>query len=411
MSKLKKYILAIITITLLGEMYFYPFQGSFRFSAGVLALSIVILLEDDLKEINLGIFSALTVLLLRTSLIYISNANITLINAIQTVYPASIYYTVFGFLVFFVHIRKNKDNAIITILSLFSIDVICNIIEAIISKSLNPALFNYILLVGLIRSFGSYLIYIIFKSQELLIQKREHQKRYNQLNTMVSSIQAEMFYLKKSMIDIENVMSKAMTLNNSLTDNVLKKDALDIAREVHEIKKDYYRVIKGFDNFINQFQDKDTMSIKDIFTIIRDNITRFLEESDKKIKVNFKIEDNTELNEFYSIFTILNNLIINSIEAMGETGSIKLNQRIKDETLIFTLSDEGSGIEADLIPYLFSPGFTTKFDPITGQSSTGIGLSHIKNILEELNGEIKIQSELSKGSSFEIMIPINSLRR
>lgn len=411
MKNTKKYILSIIAITLLSEMYFYPFQGSFRFSAGVLALSLVILLEEDLKEIYIGIFTGLSVLLLRSLLNYIRIPNISVLTSIIRVYPASIYYSLFGIFALLVGIRKNKDNAILTIIGLFSIDVICNIIEAIISKNLSLSLFNYILLIGLIRSIGSYFIYIIFKSQEILIRKKEHQKRYSQLNTMVSNIQAEMFYLKKSMVDIENVMSMAMTLNNALKDQALKKDALDIAREVHEIKKDYYRVTKGFDNFIKQFENKDTMSMKDIVTIIEDNINRFIEESNKRINIHFKIEDNIELKIYYSLFTILNNLIINSIEAMEEGGSINLLQYVLNDNIIFILTDEGSGIEADLIPYLFSPGFTTKFDKNTGQASTGIGLSHIKNILDELQGEIKIESRINKGSKFEIVIPLNSLRR
>ena len=411
MNTIKKYILSITAITLLGEMYFFPFQGNFRFSAGVMALSLVLLLEEDLKEINIGIFTGLSVLALRSTLYFFRTPNINFATSILAVYPASLYYSLFGIIAFVVGLRKNKDIPIITIISLFSIDVVCNILEAIISKNLNASLFNYILLVGLVRSFGSYLIYIIFKSQELLIRKKEHQKRYSQLNTMVSNIQAEMFYLKKSMTDIENVMSKAMALNSALEDNLLRNQALDIAREVHEIKKDYFRVVKGFDNFIKQFDHKDTMSIKDIFTIIEDNILRFIDESNKEIKVDFKIEDNIELKIFYPLFTILNNLIINSIEATKENGTIKLVQSLKQDNIVFRLSDTGSGIEADLIPYLFSPGFTTKFDSNTGQASTGIGLSHIENILNELNGTIKVSSVVNKGTDFEIMIPLNSLGR
>lgn len=411
MNKFKKYILTVISISLLGEMYFYPFQGSFRFSAGVLALSLVILLEDDLKEIKLGIFTGIFVLLFRSSISYFGNTSNTIIDALQIVYPASLYYSLFGILALRIGVRKNKSDPIFTIISIFFIDVICNIMEAIISSNLDSNLFRYILLIGLIRSILSFLIYTIFKSQEILIRKKEHQKRYSQLNTLVSGIQAEMFYLKKSMSDIESVMSKAMTLNNALEDNLLKKDALDIAREVHEIKKDYYRVTKGFDNFMKQFATKDTMSMKDIFTIIEENINRFIEESQKYINIIFKVEDNIELQAYYSLFTILNNLIINSIESMENGGSVNIVQNTNNSNLTIILSDEGSGIEDDLIPYLFSPGFTTKFDKNTGQASTGIGLSHIKNILEELEGTIKIDSVVNKGSKFEIVIPLNSLRR
>ena len=290
MHKFKKYFLTATVISLLGEMYFYPFQGNFRFSAGVLAISLVLLLEEDLKEIKLGIFTGLLVLILRSGLYYFGNTSSTIIESLKSVYPASVYYSLFGILALILNIRKNKNDPILTIISLFFIDVVCNIIESIISSSLDLKLFRYILLIGLIRSTITYIIYTIFKSQEILIQKKEHQKRYSQLNTLVSSIQAEMFYLKKSMTDIEHVMSKAMTLNAALEDSHLKKNALDIAREVHEIKKDYYRVTKGFDNFVKQFEHEDSMIMKDIVTIIEDNINRFIEETGKSISIILKLK-------------------------------------------------------------------------------------------------------------------------
>ena len=96
MSKFKKYFLTAIAISLLGEMYFYPFQGSFRFSAGVLALSLVILLEDDLEETKLGVFTGITVLLFRSFLNYFGNTSNTIIDSFKTVYPGSLYYCLFA---------------------------------------------------------------------------------------------------------------------------------------------------------------------------------------------------------------------------------------------------------------------------------------------------------------------------
>ncbi|MGO1469996.1 MAG: hypothetical protein ACTHW2_08240, partial [Tissierella sp.] len=68
MSKIKKYTIAILSVGLLGELYFYPFQGEFRFSIGVLALNLILLLYDDLKEIYLGTFIAIFVLTLRVAI-------------------------------------------------------------------------------------------------------------------------------------------------------------------------------------------------------------------------------------------------------------------------------------------------------------------------------------------------------
>ncbi len=95
--------------------------------------------------------------------------------------------------------KKSSDNAIKTISTLFLIDVVSNIFESLLRNNLNLKLFHCILVIGLIRSIISYTIFIVFKNQEILIRKkRTSKKRYVQLNAIISNIQAEMFYLRKS---------------------------------------------------------------------------------------------------------------------------------------------------------------------------------------------------------------------
>lgn len=411
MNKYKKYFLMVIAISLFGELYFYPFLGNFRFSGGVLALSLVLLFDDELNVYKLSIFTGIGILLLRFFIDYINPFNNT-IMIIKNNLPGSLYYTMFGVFAQLLAIRKNRDDNLLILLSLFSIDVFCNIIEATLRNSLSKELLHYILIVGIIRSILSLIIFRLFKNQELIIRKREHQERYIQLNTFVSSIQAEVFYLKKSMVDIEKVMSKSYSLyENNKNDKDIRDDALDIAREVHEIKKDYLRVLSGFDNSIKNFEKNDSMSFKDIIFIIENNVKRYIYESDKKIEVHFKIYDNLQINKYYPIFTILNNLINNSIEAIDYNGRIDVVEKVELDNIIMSVSDDGKGIDSDLIPYLFNPGFTTKFDERTGNQSTGIGLPHIKNILDELEGNIEIKPNTNRGTKFIVSIPIISLRR
>ncbi len=64
------------------------------------------------------------------------------------------------------------------------------------------------------------------------------------------------------------------------------------------------------------------------------------------------------------------------------------------------------------MPYIFNPGFTTKFDQNTGgEPSTGIGLAHVKNIVEHLKGTIIVESKKNIGTTFKISIPLDSLGR
>jgi len=408
MKNTKKYITTVIAITLIGELYFYPFHGSFRFSAGVVAFSLMLLLMDDFSMVSLAIHTGITVFVFRFIVEYFTT-DVEIAAIISENLPASIYYILYGVLAWFFTIRKNRDNPYLTIVTLFSIDVLCNLTEAFIRNNLNSYLFKFIIIIGLIRSISSCGIYILIENQNNIIRKKEHQKRYIQLNTLVSNIQAELFYLKKSTSDIENVMDRSYSLYKNNKDNeLISKDALDIARDVHEIKKDYYRVLSGFESFLKDFETNETMSLKDLSFIMEGNGKRYIEENNKNIKLSVIINDNIYVKKYYSLFTVLNNLIINSIDAIKGEGYINVEQSIIDDNIVLTIIDNGGGIDKELIPYIFNPGFTTKYDKQTGNSSTGIGLSHVKNIIDELNGEIKVNS-VNNETEFKIIIPKTSL--
>jgi len=412
MKKLKKYLLPAICVALFGEIYFYPFSGSFRFSAGVIVLNLIILISDDLSKFKMAFLSGISVFLLRSSVdIFVENGTLQYIY--QQNLPSAIYYVFYGALAVFLSIRKYKEKIFTGILLLSVIDSTSNIVEALIRNGhISFNMVQLIVLVGLVRSVTAYIIYIMYKNQELFIQKREHQKRYSQLNLLVSDIQAEMFYLKKSMADIEKVMSKSYKLYEKYKgDKELQEDTLDIAREVHEIKKDYNRVLGGFESFLKKFENNDLMTLGDMKAIIQENTNRYLDSKGltNNISIEFDFRDNFSLNKYYSLFTVLNNLIVNALEACTSGGIIKVTENSDNDNIYFCVEDNGVGIEEEILPYIFNPGFTTKYYHETGKASTGIGLAHVKNIVEELGGNIKVDSTPGKGTLFTIALPKKSL--
>jgi two-component system sensor histidine kinase YcbA len=212
------------------------------------------------------------------------------------------------------------------------------------------------------------------------------------------------------MKDIEQVMSKSYNLYEIYKDNdYLREKTLNIAREVHEIKKDYYRVLKGFESLIDDFENEDAMTLSNIFTVIRDNTTRYIKENNKEIAISFYFQKNFEVKAYSNLFVMINNLIINSIDDCEDKDFIIVSEKAYDDNIYFEITDTGNGIDKDIIPYIFNPGFTTKYDSITGRPSTGIGLSHVKNIVEQLGGNIEVKSEQDIGTTFTLKIPVSSL--
>lgn len=409
MNRLLRYLLLSALVTGFGQIYFLPYSGNLRFSIGIIVLNLIIVIIDDIDELVLCFTSGAAVFIFRM-LMSLFFMNHTFYEAMVENVPAVFYYIYFGIIIKILLKRKRKNNLYITFILFAITDSISNIIEAIIRNSLDYNMVKFIIFVACIRSFAAYFIYGIYNREKLFILNKEHQTRYTELNLLISNIQAEMFYLKKSMKDIEDVMSKSHNLYEAYKDNAdLKIKTLDIAREVHEIKKDYYRVVSGFEVFVNSLENDEGMSISSIGLIIQDNTYRILKNNNKRIKLIFNNQGDFRVKPVYKLFTILNNLIINSIEACKDGDVISVNiEEIKDIVLL-KVEDSGPGIENEEIPYIFNPGFTTKYDEVTGKSNTGIGLCHVKNIVDDLGGTIKVDSKVNSGTIFAVALPKKAL--
>jgi two-component system, NtrC family, sensor kinase len=103
------------------------------------------------------------------------------------------------------------------------------------------------------------------------------------------------------------------------------------------------------------------------------------------------------------------NLINNAIAAHDgkANGSIRINTRLaeKPERIEIEVADSGAGIAADQIGRVFDPFFTTK--PVG--KGTGLGLSISYSIMKQLGGDIKVQSDVGKGSTFTLLFPLTSM--
>ena len=100
--------------------------------------------------------------------------------------------------------------------------------------------------------------------------------------------------------------------------------------------------------------------------------------------------------------SIFSNLIKNGIQSVpsDKEGLIKLTIDLKNDKVIVSVSDNGTGIPEKLKKNLFIPNFTTK------SSGMGLGLSIVKRYVESANGRVWFESEIGMGSVFYIELPV-----
>ncbi|XWN53492.1 ATP-binding protein [Anoxybacillus flavithermus] len=119
----------------------------------------------------------------------------------------------------------------------------------------------------------------------------------------------------------------------------------------------------------------------------------------KSIRVHVRLDRVPLSIDPKQMMQVLYNLLYNSIEAIGEDGTICLYSDV-GETYNMYVYDSGSGIPKDMHETIFEPFITTK------SSGTGLGLTIVKRIIENHGGTIALHDSSEKGTTFVISLPI-----
>ncbi|MCL1967518.1 MAG: ATP-binding protein [Fibromonadales bacterium] len=128
-------------------------------------------------------------------------------------------------------------------------------------------------------------------------------------------------------------------------------------------------------------------------------------EKEKKqlfIERNFPVEPlNAEI-DAERLQQVMLNLLMNAIQAIETEGKISVGISSNEKYAEITVADTGNGIEPEHLKTIFTPFFTTK------EQGTGLGLAIVKKIIDLHEGEITVESNIGKGTSFCIKIPLQS---
>ena len=103
---------------------------------------------------------------------------------------------------------------------------------------------------------------------------------------------------------------------------------------------------------------------------------------------------------------VLNNLISNAIKYSFPQSKVEIHSKCVSNNLVISVSDEGQGIPPAEMDKLFKPFSRTSAKATSGESSTGLGLVIVRKIVEAHNGRVWAESQLKKGSTFYISLPV-----
>ncbi|WP_326907538.1 ATP-binding protein [Sedimentibacter sp. MB31-C6] len=416
MKQFQKMFIIGLIVTITSQIYFNFIIDGFRVSTSVIIFPILLLTYNDLNVMHASAITAIMVFIIRLFILVIRDVEI--VQALYSVYPGSLFYLIYGFIFKLLKIFPYYHFSKMFLLIL-TCDFIANVFEVFIRMNLTynidkiPYLF-VLFMIATTRATMALIILILIRNYKILLTKEDHEKRYQNLILINSSLISEIYLMRKNTDDVENIMSNSYKLYEKLSisdnsDEIINL-SLNITKDIHEIKKDYLRVIKGIEsNLVNKIELTE-MSIKDIFYILKDSTYTMLEGKYMSVLLDFRYEENFTTKNHFQLMSIMRNLVNNAIESFDPYKSnnfVRIRHKKENENHILIIEDNGKGITEENINYIFNPGFSTKFDYYTGDVYRGIGLTHVKTLVNDyFNGDIRVSSRQKIGTKFEIKIPV-----
>ncbi len=151
--------------------------------------------------------------------------------------------------------------------------------------------------------------------------------------------------------------------------------------------------------------DSAPLALRDVIQSLNEFVEPQLREKDLRFTMAHDIPDAEACGDVDKVRQILINLLSNAIKFTPKGGSIELQCHEDEKTLYICVVDTGSGIPADKLVAIFEPFVQVNRDYASKHEGTGLGLSISRDLARRMGGDLTVESELGKGSTFVLSLP------
>ena len=148
----------------------------------------------------------------------------------------------------------------------------------------------------------------------------------------------------------------------------------------------------------------------DLHEIIRDAVGAFkliVNQRNGNLTTNLKAEPHHIFADPMHIYHVIINLLDNAVKYSYNYPLITISTRSFSNGVIFTIEDKGIGINLDNQKHIFKKLYRVPTGNIHNAKGFGLGLFYVKTMIDAHGGNIKLKSEIKKGTTFEIFFPFN----
>ncbi|ARJ39186.1 two component sensor histidine kinase [Sporosarcina ureae] len=408
-SEAARIVFIAIMTALTGELKVMPFDGEmFRFALGGIVFFLLILIYPPVSVLRTGFVTAVTVVVFRVMKELWFGAALS--DSLLLHMPVFLFYFIVAIGWHVVGLEKYKSFPLRLGALAFLFEVVSNTSEHALrnwwlhSSLLNSQEWGVLVGVALLRSFFTVGLY----SSVALSKEKQ---RVEEMLGVGSELYVEALYLQKSMNHIEQITASSHDLYRKLkkeNQRELSTQALHIAQEIHEVKKDSQRILAGLSKWTTR-QQIEVFYLSDLLDMVVTANEKYSEMIGKECVLETTINEDFQTGQHVPLLAVLNNLTANAVEAIERKGRIFITIDSDKEWVHFSVHDTGKGIPIEHEDVIFEPGYTTKFTD-QGTAATGIGLSHVSAIIDAMQGTIDVE-RLDKGLNVTVKIPMESIMK
>lgn len=270
---------------------------------------------------------------------------------------------------------------------------------------------------NLVQSLGlwvtNYLERLYYKSN-ISIKKsglRDSNKELAAKNENLRKIMQEKNQLTQILVhDLKSPLSNIKMFSFLFKDFVKDKESEELLEIFNNSLEDAFHLISQMEtlNSLENFELKKYIEDFDLDEFLQENLKNFHNTAEvKEIKINYSFDGDKSIIKTDQNFLkrIIHNLVSNAIKFSSFKKNIYVTLKQNNSKFEIAIKDEGPGIKESEKSMLFDRFSMLSNKPTNKESSSGLGLFIVKELIKSLNGEIEVDSVLQEGSTFRIILP------
>ena len=226
-----------------------------------------------------------------------------------------------------------------------------------------------------------------------LEKNRNQSRRYNQdiqheLRTPITNLLSHLEAIQDGVFELDDELVKDLHSEvvrlSSLIDQIQNLEKIDDGRR--SLKMEVIKVRPFVEDIVKTFSAKALQN---------------------KISIQMDIKVDEMLTDYNLLYTIISNLLSNSIRYAGRESIVKILMNKESSNILLSIKDNGVGIQEDKIDKLFDRFYRVENSRSRETGGSGLGLAITKACVEILNGEISVRSIPEKETTFNVLLPLS----